>query len=128
MYSTGLCPLRFPPGPLPKNRQKDEQKDKLIVCLKRLGQLQKGLDQPLIGLGQPLRGLGQILEAWGGADVWTDEWTYGRTDGMYRFPLYSTGLCPLRGCCPAHFKKLNLGMKQQGKGTDDHLLPLGDWF
>ena len=50
----------------------------------------------LRGLGLPLRD--QKREQIGsGTDVWTDGWTDGRTDGRTdRFPLYSTGLCPLR--------------------------------
>ena len=43
----------------------------------------------------------------------------GRTD---RFPLYSTGLCPLRGRCPAP-PQLKSHTSQAG-----HLLPLGCYF
>merc|ERR1712175_55761 len=52
----------------------------------------KGLDQAERGLGQPLGGLGQPLRSLGG-DGRTDGRTDVRTD---RFPLYSTGLRPLR--------------------------------
>ena len=31
---------------------------------------------------------------------------------------------PLRGCCPAHIRITQKNQKQ-GKGTDDHILPLG---
>ena len=52
----------------------------------------------------------------------------GRT---YRFPLYSTGLRPLRfppGPLPCLLHCYYQEIPKQGKGTDDHLLPLGDWF
>ena len=52
-------------------------------------------------------------------------------DGMYRFPLYSTGLCPLRfppGPLPCLPNSHHHEMMQQGKGTDDHLLPLGNFL
>ena len=55
----------------------------------------------------------------------------GRMDGTYRFPLYSTGLCPLRflpGPLPCLHNIYHYKIPEQGKGTDDHLLPLGDWF
>ena len=55
----------------------------------------------------------------------------GWTDGTYRFPLYSTGLCPLRfpsGPLPCLHYNYHQEIPEQGKGTDDHLLPLGDWF
>ena len=61
----------------------------------------------------------------------TDRWTDGRTDGrIYRFPC-STGLRLLRihpeplPCSPNcyHYK-----IPEQGMGTEDHILPLGDWL
>ena len=61
----------------------------------------------------------------------TDGHLDGRMDGTCRFPLYSTGLCPLRfppgplPCLPNSYLDEIL---KQGKGNDDHLLPLGDWF
>ena len=33
--------------------------------------------------------------------VWGGGWTDGRMDGRKNSPLCSTGLCPLRGRCPA---------------------------
>ena len=66
---------------------------------------------------QPLRDLE-------GMDRQTDVWTY-------RFPLYSTGLClllfPLE-LLPCSHNSYRYEIPEQGKGTDDHLLPLGDWF
>ena len=32
---------------------------------------------------------------------------------------------PLRSRCPANIKQSTILDKQQGKGTDDHILPLG---
>ena len=60
----------------------------------------------------------------GRMDGWMDGW-------MYRFPLYSTGPClllfpPEQLACSHncyHYK-----IPEQGKGTDDYLLPLGDWL
>ena len=49
---------------------------------------------------------------------------------MYRFSLYSTGLCPLRfppGPLPCLHNSDQYKKREQGKGADDHLLPLGDW-
>ena len=65
-------------------------------------------------------------------DVHTYRWMDGWMDGWtYRFPLYSTGLCflwfppePLPCSHNCHHYKI----PEQGKGTDDHLLPLGDWL
>ena len=64
-----------------------------------------------------------------------DGWTDGRADGRdgrtYRFPLYSTGLRPLRfppGPLPCLHNSYHHKIPEQGKGTDDHLLPLGNWF
>ena len=50
---------------------------------------------------------------------------------MFRFPLYSTGLCPLQfppGPLPCLHNSHHHKIPEQGKGTDDYLLPLGDWF
>ena len=61
----------------------------------------------------------------------SDGWTDGRVDGTYRFPLYSTGLCPLQfpqGPLPCLHNSYHDEIPEQGKGTDDHLLPLGDWL
>ena len=55
----------------------------------------------------------------------------GRMDGTYRFPLYSTGLCPLRfplQPLPCLHNSYHYEIPEQGKGTDDHVLLLGDWF
>ena len=55
----------------------------------------------------------------------------GQMDKMYRFPLFSTGLYPLRfplGLLPCLHNSYHHEIPEQGKGTDDHLLPLGDWL
>ena len=70
----------------------------------------------------PLSGLGQASEGPGGG--WMDGW-------MYRFPLYSTGLRSLQfppGPLPCLHSSYHHEIPQQGKGTDDHPLPLGDWL
>ena len=44
----------------------------------------------------------------------------------YRFPLYSTGLRPLKvpsGAAVLFMSPLSLKIPEQGKGTNDHLLP-----
>ena len=55
---------------------------------------------------------------------WTDEWT--------EFLPILQDFIPYRGCCPASIKitKKNQQEKtvEQGKGTADHLMPLGDWL
>ena len=49
---------------------------------------------------------------------------YVRTDS----PCVLQDFVPLRGRSPAYLKGYHKQIAQQGKGTDDHLLPLGDWF
>ena len=49
---------------------------------------------------------------------------YGRTDS----PCVLQDFVPLRGQSPAYLKGYHKQTAQQGKGTEDHLLPLGDWF
>ena len=56
----------------------------------------------------------------------TDGRTYGRTDSPY-----STGLRLLRfppEPLPCSHNCYQYKILEQGKGTDDHLLPLGDWL
>ena len=61
---------------------------------------------------------------WGG--------TNGRTDGRTEFLPILQDFVPYRGCCPATIevtiKKTIKETVEQGKGTGDHLMPLGDWF
>ena len=54
----------------------------------------------------------------------TDGWTY-------RFPLYSTGLCPLwfpPGSLPCLLNGHHLEITKQDKGTNDQFMPSGEWF
>ena len=55
-----------------------------------------------------------------------DRRTYGHKDSPY-----STGLCLLRfppEPLPCSHNCYHYKIPEQGKGTDDHLLPLGDWL
>ena len=45
---------------------------------------------------------------------------------MDRISPNSTGLCPLSG--PLLHIHVNYQILKQGKGTPDHMMPLGDWF
>ena len=58
--------------------------------------------------------------------------TYVQTDVlMYRLTLYSAGLCLLRfplELPPCSHNSYRYKILKQGKGTDDHLLPLGHWL
>ena len=50
---------------------------------------------------------------------------------MYRCtdsPCFLQDFVPLWGRSPAYLKGYCKQTAQQGKGTDDHLLPLGDWL
>ena len=92
----------------------------------------RGWPRPLIDSGLSEASLG-LLEAgpgsaseWPGGDWHTDGWTDVRTDSpcftglrLLRFPLEPL---PCSHNC-YHYK-----IPEQGKGTVDHLLPLGDWF
>ena len=49
---------------------------------------------------------------------------YGRTDS----PCVLQDFIPLRGRSPAYLKGYHKQTAQQGKGTEDHFLPLGDWL
>merc|ERR1711872_225626 len=63
-------------------------------------------------------------------DGWTDGWMDVRTDGRTDSPC-STGLCLLRfppEPLPCSHNCHHYKIPEQGKGTDDHLLPLGDRF
>ena len=66
-----------------------------------------------------------------------DEWMDGQTD---RKCPYSTGICPLSGLLPC-YSPITSGTQyrtpthffqtpdiKRGKGTTDHMMPLGDWF
>ena len=95
------------------------------MCRNVHGPLLPAQGQPLRGLGQPLRGF-----MGGGMDRRRDRRTDGRTYGRTDSP-YSTGLCLLRfppEPLPCSHNSYQYKISDKGKGTDDHLLPLGDWF
>ena len=74
----------------------------------------------------------------GGEDRRTDGWRGGQTDGRTDKQMdgkspHSTGILPLSGPLPCFLsqkpsKKSMPTQVEQGKGTADHLMPLGDWF
>ena len=69
---------------------------------------------------QPARPQAWLDGTEGGRDECTDEHMYGK------YP-HTTGLFPLLGpmpCSPLREPR----RVEQGKGTADHLMPLGDWF
>ena len=56
----------------------------------------------------------------------------GRTDvGMYEqmenLPILQD-FVPYQGHCPATAQPLTKNCIKRGKGTADHMMPLGDWF
>ena len=50
--------------------------------------------------------------------------TYGRTENL---PILQD-FVPYRGRCPATAQFQPKNCIKQGKGTADHMMPLGDWF
>ena len=66
----------------------------------------------------------------------TDVWTYGRTDGRTdkRTDVRTENLpilqdfVPYQGRCPATAQLQPKNCVKRGKGTADHMMPLGDWF
>ena len=86
----------------------------------------KFLSGLLIGLGLPHRRLGLPLIGLRGRRA--DVWKYRRTNS----PCILQDFVPpssLWGRCPAYIiNNYHYNISEQGKGTDDHLWPLGDWF
>ena len=61
-------------------------------------------------------------------DGWTDRWMDGRTDGrMENLPILQD-FVPYWGRCPATAQLQTKNYIKRGKGTADHMMPLGDWF
>ena len=69
-------------------------------------------------------------------DGWTDGWMDGRTDGWTdgrtdrrteNLPILQD-FVPYQGRCPATAQLQLENCIKQGKGTADHMMPLGDWF
>ena len=57
-----------------------------------------------------------------------DGQTDGRMDGrMENLPILQD-FVPYRGRCPATAQLQPKNYINQGKGTADHMMPLGDWF
>merc|ERR1739837_37277 len=54
----------------------------------------------------------------------TDGRTYGRTENL---PILQD-FVPYRGHCPASAQLQPKNYIKRGKGTADHMMPLGDWF
>ena len=54
----------------------------------------------------------------------TDGHTYGRTENL---PILQD-FVPYRGRCPATAQLQPENCIKRGKGTADHMMPLGDWF
>ena len=59
-----------------------------------------------------------LAQASGGADGWTDEQNFS--------PFYRT-LSPIEAAAQLYIHVIYQILKQ-GKGTTDHLMPLGDWL
>ena len=57
-------------------------------------------------------------------DRWTDGWTDVRTENL---PILQD-FVPYRGRCPATAQLQAKNYMKRGKGTADHMMPLGDWF
>ena len=57
----------------------------------------------------------------GRTDGWMDGWTDGKSP-------HSTGLRLLLGHCPATAQLQPKNCIKRGKGTADHMMPLGNWF
>ena len=64
----------------------------------------------------------------GRMDGRTDGWTDGRMDGRTENLPILQDFVPYRGRCPATAQLQPKNCVKQGKGTADHMMPLGDWF
>ena len=65
-------------------------------------------------------------------DGWMDGRTYGQTDvrtevRTENLPILQD-FVPYRGRCPATAQIQPKNCIKRGKGTADHMMPLGDWF
>ena len=61
-------------------------------------------------------------------DVRTDVRTYGCTYGRTENLPILQDFVPYRGRCPATAQLQPKNYIKQGKGTSDHMMPLGDWL
>ena len=65
-------------------------------------------------------------------DGWTDRWTEGQMDGQMdgwreNLPILQD-FVPYWGCCPAAAQLQPKNCIKRGKGTADHMMPLGNWL
>ena len=112
------------PDPSPKGLTQPSKRVDSASSISDLTQPKGGLTEPL---ADPSEGLSQLLSVPTGPQGSLNE-LLGEDVRTYRFPLCSTGLCPPLGPKPCLHKRLPQQTTKQGKGTDDHLLPLGDWL
>ena len=59
-----------------------------------------------------------------GRDEWNDEWMDKWTENLSILQNF----VPYRGCCPATAQLRPENCVKRGKGTADHMMPLGDWL
>ena len=64
----------------------------------------------------------------GGMDGRTDGWTDGRMDGRTENLPILQDFVPYWGRCPATEQLQPKNCLKWGKGTADHMMPLGDWL
>ena len=57
-----------------------------------------------------------------------DGWTDGRMDGRTENLPILQDFVPYRSRCPATAQLQPKNYIKRGKGTTDHMMPLGDWF
>ena len=91
-----------------------------------LAELGLGLSEQGSGLselGSGLRGLGHSLRGFWGSEVWM-----GGCMDMQNPSVFYRVLSPLVPSGAAALLQKQLQLQEQGKGTNDHLLPLGDWL
>ena len=62
------------------------------------------------------------MDGW--TDGQTDKWTDGQTENL---PILQD-FVPYRGRCPTTAQLQPKNYIKRGKGTADHVMPLGDWF
>ena len=64
----------------------------------------------------------------GQTDGWMDGRTDGRTDGRMEILPILQDFVPYRGRCPTTAPLQPENSLKQGKGTADHVMPLGEWL
>ena len=61
-------------------------------------------------------------------DGWTDRWMDGHMDVRTENLPILQDFVPYRGRCPATAQLQPKNCIKWGKGTADHMMPLGNWF